>query len=563
MNLRRAAAIILLLSLPALTPPAGATPQQSSEASPAPDERTAQPAVPDRPPASVPRATEPIVVDGVLDDAAWADALRLELPYEVWPADSTAAAVRTVALLAYDEGHVYIGFEAHDPQPHVIRARLSDRDTAFQDDFVGVVLDTFNDGRRAYEFFVNAMGVQMDLVVDDVSGNEDSSWDAIWESAGRLTEDGYHVEIAIPYTSLRFQRAAGGQTWGLDLIRIYPRDQRYLLASNPRNRDISCYLCQVGKVVGFDGATPGRNLEITPTLTAIRTDSAPTTGASIDRGDPDYEAGVTAKWGITPNMVLSGTLNPDFSQVEADVAQLDVNEQFALFFPEKRPFFLEGSDFFDTPIRIVHTRTVADPSWGMKVTGKEGAHALGAFAAEDDRTNLVFPGSQRSLATSLEVESVAGVARYRRDIGNSSAIGGLVTVRDGEGYSSGVAGADALIRFAESDSIRAQALVSRTTYPDEVAADFGQPGGDFGDTAFALNYNHSTRDWSWWGRYRDIGEDFRADLGFVPQVDIRQPVVGTEYRWWGDENNWWTRWAVGGDWDQTGERDGDLIERET
>ncbi len=223
-------------------------------------------------PYEIPRASTAIQIDAILDEPAWQNALRLELNYEIRPAENVKPKVRTECLLVFDNDQLYAAFRAFDPNPSAIRGRLSDRDRAFSDDFVGLVLDTFNDERRAFEFFVNPVGVQMDLVQDDVSGNEDESWDAIWSSAGRVTDEGYIVELAIPYTSLRFQRGEGKQTWGLDIVRVYPRDHRYLIALSPRDRATSCYLCQVAKVQGFEGATPGRNIELSPTVTAIRTD---------------------------------------------------------------------------------------------------------------------------------------------------------------------------------------------------------------------------------------------------------------------------------------------------
>ncbi len=511
----------------------------------------------------LPLAPSPATIDGDLDDELWSTALSVPIAYEVNPGENVCTEVRTEALLAYDDSHLYVAFRAHDPEPGRVRARLSDRDRAFQDDFVGVVLDTFNDERRAFEFFVNPLGVQMDLVQDDVAGNEDSSWDAIWKSAGRLTDSGYQVEMAIPYTSLRFQRGTGPQTWGLDLIRIYPRDKRYLLSLNPRDRNVSCYLCQIAKVSGFDGASPGRNLEISPTVTALRTDALDSfPDGRLQKGDADGELGLTTRWGITPNLTLSGALNPDFSQVEADVARLDVNEQFALFFPEKRPFFLEGADFFETPIPVVHTRTVADPRWGVKISGKEGKGALGAFLAEDDLTSLLFPGSQGSSFGSLDDRSTTGVVRYRRDVGGNSALGAVASLRDGGGYDNQVLGFDALLRPADADTIRVQVLGSRTEYPAQTAADFGQPQGSFSDRALFASYRHSPRNWTARVNYLDLGRDFRSDLGFLPQVDIRQPIIGAAYRWWGDPEDWYTRIEVGGDWDLTEDQDGNLIERE-
>ncbi|MBI4169779.1 MAG: carbohydrate binding family 9 domain-containing protein [Acidobacteria bacterium] len=492
--------------------------------------------------------------------------MRLTLPYEVFPGENLEARASTEALLIYDDTFFYAGFRVRDPDPGRIRARFTDRDTAFQDDFVGVALDTFNDGRRAFEFFVNPLGVQMDLVVDDVSGNEDPSWDAIWNSAGRLTEDGYTVEIAIPYTSLRFQRIRSDQTWGLDLVRVYPRDRRFLFALNRRDRNVNCYVCQLSKIVGFEGAEPGRNLEITPTLTMIRTDSRTVESGSpvppLQRGDPDSDLGLTARWGLSPNLTLSGAVNPDFSQVEADVAQLDVNEQFALFFPEKRPFFLEGSDFFDTPLRVVYTRTVIDPAWGLKLSGKEGRNALGFFVAQDEVTNLLFPGSQGSSATLLQQEASGAVFRYRRDFGRSSTVGALLTGRRGEDYRNAILGVDALLRPRDTDTIRLQLLASETRYPDPLAVDFEQPQGKFSDLAFDGSYFHGERDWSVYLLYRDLGQNFRSDLGFIPQVDIRRPEVGYERRFWGDPDDWYSRIAFGGNYDQTEDREGRLIERE-
>ncbi len=219
----------------------------------------------------------------------------------------------------------------------------------------------------------------MDLIRNDLAGNrnqEDPTWDAIWTSAGELTDDGYVVEMAIPFTSLRFQHRPGEQTWGFSLFRAYPRSTRHEIYNNPYDRNLSCSLCQTEKLVGFSGVKPGRDLELTPTLTGLRVDEREEfDDPELVEGDAEAQVGITARWGITPNMSLLGTLNPDFSQVESDAARLQVNNQFALFFSEKRPFFLEGADLFQTFFRTVHTRVVADPSWGLKVTGKEKRNA--------------------------------------------------------------------------------------------------------------------------------------------------------------------------------------------
>jgi hypothetical protein len=516
-------------------------------------------------PRRVTRAAGPIEIDGRLDEAAWSSATAFDLGYETGPGDNTPATVETTCYLTYDDRHVYLGCRAADPDPARIRARLSDRDRAFQDDFVGMVLDTFNDERQAYEFLVNPFGVQMDLTFDDVNGNEDESWDAIWDSAGRITETGYEVEIAVPFSSLRFQRGREEQVWGVDMLRVFPRDYRYRLALNPLGRDVSCYLCQFSKVTGFAGVEPGKNLEVTPTLTAGYTeridDNDPSGGLALE--DDNVEFGLDVKWGFTPNLTLIGTVNPDFSQVEADVAQIAVNEPFTLFYPEKRPFFLEGVDVFNSPIDAVYTRTVADPAWGAKITGKEGRHSIGVFAAEDEETTLLFPSSQSSSLDRLDEKNDAVVVRYRVDLGKNSAIGALVTARHGEDYHNDVYGVDALVRPTDVDTLRLQALGSSTRYAPQVVIDFGQPSGEFDGRALSASYDHGATNWSVFANFLDYDDDFRADLGFVARVGYTMTEIGGGYRWYGEDGDGYSRISIDGNWDEAEEQDGTLIERET
>ncbi len=506
------------------------------------------------------RASAPIKIDGVIDEAAWAGAVPIVAQIETYPGDNLARPEgRTECRMLYDEAYLYVAFHVFDPHPEQVRAHLTDRDNAFDDDFVGIVIDTFNDERRGYEFFVNPLGVQMDLVQDDVSRNEDSSWDAIWDSAGRLTADGYTVEMAIPFAQLRFPAGGARQTWGLDVIRVWPRDLRRIIRSQRQDRNRDCYLCQVSRLAGLEGARPGRNLELDPTVTAQRDelrDDFPD-GPLTNRGTKT-EAGLTARWGATPSVTLAAALNPDFSQVEADSAQLSVNTQFALFFNEKRPFFLEGSDFLVTPIQAVYTRTVADPSWGAKASGKAGAYAFGAYVAEDKVTNLLLPGKESSELTSTDAANLTGVARVRRDVGRNSTVGVLVTARQGDGYSNAVAGVDGVVHFGTADSITFQALHSSTEYPQSVRDGFGEPAGTLGDNAAVVTYRHSAREWFWRVDLQSYGREFRADSGFVPQVDYRKGAAGLQRTWWGAKDAFFSQVQLGGDYnysaDTTGRR---------
>ncbi|NIO60488.1 MAG: hypothetical protein GTO33_14385, partial [Acidobacteria bacterium] len=204
---------------------------------------------------------------------------------------------------------------------------------------------------------------------------------------------------------------------------------------------------------------------------------------------------------------------------------------------------------------------VADPTWGVKLTGKQGRHAMGVFVAEDEITNLIFPGSQGSDSTSLDLETTDAVVRYRRDFGESSALGVLLTSREGGGYSNRVAGVDGLWRLGESDSIRFQGLESHTEYPLEVALEFDQPAGSFRDRAYQVRYEHDGREWDWYGRYTDVGTDFRADMGFMPQSDYTFLLGGVTRTWWGDEDDWYTEIRLGGDWDLTEDQSGQMLER--
>lgn len=516
---------------------------------------------PERKSFAVRSTREDIRVDGKLDEQVWSEAPTFELAYETRPAENGPAPVKTQAWIAYDVNSLYVAFKAYDPAPSKIRARFSDRDNAFQDDFVGVVLDTFNDERRAVEFFVNPIGVQMDLTQSEHTGNEDSSWDAIWDSAGRVEEFGYTVEMRIPFSSLRFPASENGMTWGIDAVRIYPRDQRYRIGLDPLDRNNICYLCQASKLTGFQGIKPARSIEIDPTLTSSL-DGARTEfpEGSLKNGDPSTEPGVSAKWGITPNVIFNGAVNPDFSQVEADIAQLDVNTQFALFYPEKRPFFLEGADIFETRFNALYSRNIADPSWGTKLSGKVGKDAFGLIVARDQQTNFLIPSSQSSDVASLSESNLSTMLRYRRDLFGETTGGFFYTGREGDGFHNRLLGGDILFRWKETEAARIELLGSQTKYPDSIAAGYGQKSGGQSDWAVRAVYQHTSRNWMYYFLYRDVGTDFRADLGFVPQVDFRQGATALEYAWY-PEKSGWSEFRVGYETETMEDQGGQHLER--
>ncbi len=488
----------------------------------------------------IPRTDSSIQIDGRLDEPAWENAWSMTLDYEVSPGENTPALAQTEVFVMFDSNRLYVGFKAHDPDPSAIRAHLTDRDQAWSDDWVGVVLDTFNDERRDYLFVVNPLGVQMDVI--EVEDSHGTPWDGIWKSAATITEWGWSTEFEIPFSTLRFQRSEDSQIWGFDAIRQYPRNVTHQMGTFPRDRSNNCYLCQAIKIEGFAGVSPGRNVEIVPTLTAGRTDIRDDfPDGPLETGDSDFELGVTGRWGFTPNLTLSVAINPDFSQVEADARQLRVNRPFAIFFPELRPFFMEGADYFDTLEDVVYTRVMRDPAWGLKLTGKEGPHTIGAYVVEDQITNLIIPGSQNSDYASLDRNNRATVLRYKYDIGNKITLGGLFTNRDGDDYLNRVAALDGDFRITPRDRVLVQILGSTTDYPEEVVEDFDQPEGSFSDWAGTVYYSHQTRTWGWWAVYSDFGTGFRADLGFIPQVDYKHREAGLSYQWNATETSWYSR----------------------
>ncbi len=502
----------------------------------------------------IPRIDSRITVDGALDEPAWQDAWSTTLDVEVQPGENTPAPARTEVLVFHDEGRLHVGFRAYDPEPTAIRAHLSDRDRLGADDAVGVVLDTFNDERRSYLFLVNPLGVQSDTIE---TMDDDTPWDGIWASAAAITDWGWSAELEIPFSTLRFQRSAEPQTWGFDAIRLYPRNVAHQMGAFPRDRSNNCYLCQAPKIEGFAGVSPGKNLEIVPTLTASRTDTrGELPDGPMTEGDVETELGATVRWGFTPNLTLSAALNPDFSQVEADALQLSVNRPFAIFFPELRPFFMEGADYFDSTFDVVYTRMMRDPAWGLKLTGKEGRHTVGAYVVSDEVTNLIIPGSESSGFTSLDQPNTSTVLRYRLDIGNRFTLGLLGTGRDGADYRNRVAGVDGDLRLSDRDRVVAQVLWSSTRYPEQVRVDFDQPAGAFDDWAAEVIYEHVTRTWQWWAVYSDVGADFRADLGFMPWVNRTIAEAGGGYNWNATDTSWYSRIQllakVGDVVDQTG-----------
>ena len=250
-------------------------------------------------------ASSKIKIDGLLNEEAWQTAAVIPLLYEWTPGDNIEPPVKTECLVTYDQNNFYVAFRCFDPDPGKIRAHLMDRDDTDRlilDDHVSFMVDCFNDERRGFQFRVNPLGVQADANFSELEGYEDFSWDAIWNAAGRIEDWGYAVEVAIPFNQLRFRASNAPQTWGFSAERSWPRGLRHRITSHRRSRSVSCILCQFNKLVGLAGISPGRNIEINPTLTAVRTeamDPATFPDGSLEKLNQKVDPGVTFKWGVT------------------------------------------------------------------------------------------------------------------------------------------------------------------------------------------------------------------------------------------------------------------------
>ena len=345
------------------------------------------------PPLKVVRAAGEIRLDGDLTDPGWRGAAVIDQFWETQPGDNLPPKAGTVAWVTYDDRHLYVALRCDDPDPSRIRAPFVERDEIVgTDDNVAVFLDTRGDGMTAIELRVNARGQQGDAIYNDASQNEDFSPDFFYDTAARVTESGWAAEMRIPFSSLRYSRE-DAQQWRILIWRNYPRDYRYFIHSRPIPRGSDCLICHAQPLVGLSGLPASGGLVLAPYASGQTVETALAPGAPLGDAERDGDLGVDVKWQPAAGNAIDATINPDFSQVEADVAQLAVNNRFALFYPEKRPFFMEGVELFDTPIQAVYTRTITSPRWGGRATGRVG-HSSYAVLAADDRGggSVILPG---------------------------------------------------------------------------------------------------------------------------------------------------------------------------
>lgn len=472
-------------------------------------------------PVVVPSTEAPPEVDGRLEEAVWEEAATVELAWEWFPADNGRPPVQTTCRLLAGPRALHVACRAADAAPAQIRAHYTERDAAGGDDQIVVLLDPAGTSRRGYRFAVSALGVQSDALYGE-GEDADDTWDATWASAGRITADGYAVELAIPYRALRPEAGGGragdpgaARAWGLIIERSWPRSAAVRIGSVPLDRDDGCLLCQAQPLAGLHALPTGHGARLQPTLTATRSE----TDADATS---DVSAGISGRWSPSATTRLALTLNPDFSQVEADAAEFEINRRFALSFPEKRPFFLDDADFFDASEDLLFTRSIVDPVAGAKLTWKRGAHAAGTFATLDRVNSRILPGNQGSRRVSTDREVTGLVGRYRLDLPNSSSVGVLATGRFAGDYHAAVAAADATFRFGRSHRLGLLLAASHADDEPEVEDLTGRAGG-FAGGRWNARYDLDTRDWEAEAGFRGFTPGFRSDAGLLQRVDLLGP----------------------------------------
>jgi hypothetical protein len=472
------------------------------------------------------RATGPIVMDGDLSDPGWKGATKVDTWYETNPGDNVPPKVKSVGYLTYDDKFLYAGFEFFDPEPEKIRAPFGDRDNVPSwTDYGGIILDTHNDGRTAWLLLANPHGIQYDAITDDGGNGEDNSPDLFWEASAKITKEGWTLEIRVPFSTLRYPKV-NPQRWRIMLYRNYPRAFRYQMFTSTLPRGGNCFICRTGPLTGLENLPSGGHLVVAPYVT-VKEQGVPRgdLGTPLVNKPARVNGGGDVKWTPNEHTALDGTVNPDFSQVESDVAQIGVNERFALFYPEKRPFFLEGIELFSTPIQAVYTRSITSPRWGLRATGKLGDSAYTALISQDrGGGSVILPGPNGSDFVDQDSQSLAAIGRLRQDIGtNRSFASFLVTDREvsGGGYNR-VYGPDFQWRIGKTETITGQLLLSNTQTPNRPDLTPEWNGQKMNSHAADIWYAHSSRLWDWYTEYKDFGTGFRADDGFVPQVGFRE-----------------------------------------
>ncbi|MCU0373210.1 MAG: carbohydrate binding family 9 domain-containing protein, partial [Ignavibacteria bacterium] len=485
-----------------------------------------------------------ISIDGKLNETEWRSATVFTNFSQVEPGDNVKPSVETDAYIFYNNYALYVAFVCHETDIKSLRKTFTERDKAFQDDWVGIFLDTYFEGKQAYELIVNPYGIQSDLMWS-ATGGEDENYDIVWKSAAEIYKEKWIVEMEIPFKSIRFPDK-NEQSWNFHLIRNRPREVREQISWTSISRDDPSLYTNPGKLTGLKGLKGGENFEVLPYVLGSQS------GFKSDYGNADSEfknekvtgeVGINLKYGITSNLTADATVNPDFSQIESDAAQIDVNNTYALFYPEKRPFFIEGSNIFLSPMQNIYTRSINNPLFAAKLTGKVGKLEMGFISAYDQKSPFIIPFTEYSDYLATGRKSLSNILRLKYSVSNDdSYLGFIFTDRevnkesnkflDVDGYNR-VAGFDGSLRFWDQYLFTFQwsrffsKEINYPEYENTGRFDNGKytsalDGESFAGNGTVLKINRSARHWNFELSYDDISPVARRDNGFIYNNDIRR-----------------------------------------
>ncbi len=462
----------------------------------------------------IPKLSRAPKIDGVLENPVWEkEALKVEDFLQFTPKEKGTPSQKTIAYVGYTSKNLYIAFRCFETEPKKIRATITNRDNIIDDDWIAVFLDTFNEKRRAFTFIINPLGVQMDMIrVDEGDSNSmDESWDTVFYSDGKIDDKGYTVEIAIPFKSIRFP-GKEKKIWGFFLARNIARNGE-IISWPPILKSIPGLLSQEYEIEIQGEVEKGKNFELMPIFTSLKNQ-----GEKVD-----VQPGLNFKWGVSSDLTLDFTLNPDFSHIEADAPQIDINQRFALYYPEKRPFFLEGMEIFRFPqIEMVYTRRIIDPLGGAKLTGKVGRFTYGLLSMYDTNPTEslweVHNGGQ-----SRDDNALFNIFRMKTDVFKESYLGFCLADKEIDGSYNRVIGVDGQFKFKNRYFFSFQAIGSKTKFQEEETAI---------TPAFYADFSYFSKAWGGGFYWLSIHPDFETSSGFVNRVDYKTFGTFTSFRFY-------------------------------
>ncbi len=468
-----------------------------------------------KPPAKIPetmeavKVSEPPFIDGILSEECW----KVAKPYSNFktfiPDYGKEIEQLTTSYMAYDTENLYFAFRCLDPEPDKIKANVSARDDILKDDWICVNLDPRFDQQGLNAFYVNPLGIQSDSKF--AAGNEDPSVDLVWYSAGKLMDGGYCVEVQIPLKSLRFSEKEP-VSMGLLLERFVSRTGVHV-GYPELDPTMGFNLLPQLLRVDYAGVKHYSLFEAIPAATYTHKDVFDGEKLAKDLRKPDLS--LTLKYGITSDLVLDAAINPDFSQVESDAGQVDVNLRYQLYYPEKRPFFLEGREKFkigatqtsvaDPMYFLVHTRTIVNPIAGVKFTGNLDAKNSVALLYGADELQRDSDSSRRAFAH-------FPIFRYKHNLKDDGYLGLIYTGRETEANGNRVLGTDAQIRINKSTMLEYNLFGSQYT----------DTSGRYNSQAEGLYLHSETRNFDYGLSLKNIGKDFRVETGYIYRTGLTQ-----------------------------------------